>query len=97
MTYFHRRAEDSGVRWALKNWQLVVFLVSLIGGAFLMHKSIDDAHASIRALQNTSSSNQDRLIRLEARVDETQKSIEDIKDSLKEITHIIVNRNERSQ
>lgn len=96
MTEFHRRYDDVGVRWALKNWQLVVFIVSLVGGAFLMHKSIGDAQDSIHALQETSSNNQDRLIRLEARVDETQKSVVDIKDSIKELTRLILGRNERT-
>lgn len=92
MTDFHRRADDVGVRWALKNWQLVVFLASLVGGAFLMHKSIDDAHQSITQLQTMSANNQDRLIRLEARVDETQKSVQDIKDGLKELTRMLIGR-----
>lgn len=90
MTDFHRRTDDAGVRWAVKNWQLVVFVFSIVGGAFVMNKSINDAHASIHDLQETSSNNQDRLIRLESRVDETQKSLQDIKDNLKEITRIII-------
>ena len=90
MTDFHRRSDDVGVKWALKNWQLVVFLLSLVGGAFLMHKSIEDAHASITQLQSMATNNQDRLIRLEARVDETQKSGQDIRDSLKELTRVLL-------
>lgn len=90
MTEFHRRSDDIGVRWALKNWQLMVFLISLVGGAFIMHKSIDDAHTSITQLQTIAMNNQDRLIRLEARVDETQKSVQDIKDNLKELTRLLI-------
>ncbi|HNC58461.1 MAG TPA: hypothetical protein PLP33_23745 [Leptospiraceae bacterium] len=90
MTDFHRRADDVGVKWALKNWQLVVFLLSLVGGAFLMHKSIDDAHSSITQLQSMATNNQDRLIRLEARVDETQKAVQEIKESIKDLTRILI-------
>lgn len=90
MNDLHRRIDDSGFRWILKNWQLLAFIGSLVAGATVTHKSMSDANRALKELQGTSAENHERLIRLETRTDEMQASIHDIREDVKELTRIVV-------